>query len=62
MIFGFDCILRRIEAENRQSLHLIADIYSRYNVVGFNTYGEQYKSMHVNQTFSGIAFGQDPVH
>ena len=61
MVLGFNCILRRIEAENGQSLHLIADVYSRYNVVGFNTYGEQYKSMHINQTFSGIAFGQGPA-
>ena len=58
MILGFDCILRRIEAENRGSLHHIADVYQRHNVVGFHTYGEQFKSMHVNQTFSGVAFGQ----
>jgi hypothetical protein len=58
MILGFDCILRRIEAENRQSLHKIAEVYRRHKVVGFNTYGEQYKSMHVNQTFTGIAFGK----
>jgi hypothetical protein len=27
-------------------------------VIGFNTYGEQYASMHLNQTFSGVAFGR----
>jgi hypothetical protein len=27
-------------------------------VVGFCTYGEQYMSMHVNQTFTGIAIGE----
>jgi hypothetical protein len=27
------------------------------NVIGFSTYGEQFRSMHLNQTFSGVAFG-----
>jgi hypothetical protein len=27
-------------------------------VVGFSTYGEQYRSMHVNQTFTGVAIGK----
>jgi hypothetical protein len=26
-------------------------------VVGFSTYGEQFRGMHVNQTLTGIAFG-----
>jgi len=26
-------------------------------VIGFATYGEQFNSMHVNQTFTGIAIG-----
>ena len=58
VVLGFDCILRRVEAENRQLGHSIAALYRRYNVVGFNTYGEQYRSMHINQTFTGIAFGR----
>ncbi|GJD58178.1 hypothetical protein IFDJLNFL_4094 [Methylobacterium dankookense] len=38
----------------------IADLYRRYNVVGFETYGEQYRAMHLNQTFTGIAIGKLP--
>lgn len=54
VIVGFDCILRRLEAEQNQQTIAVSEILSKYNVVGFNTYGEQYRSMHVNQTFTGV--------
>ena len=57
LVLGFDCVLRRIEAEARQQRREIADLYRQYRVVGFETYGEQYRSMHLNQTFTGIAIG-----
>ncbi|MCH9809005.1 MAG: FIST C-terminal domain-containing protein [Alphaproteobacteria bacterium] len=57
MILGFDCILRRLDAENRQMGAKIEELYRRHNVVGFHTYGEQYNAMHLNQTLTGIAFG-----
>lgn len=56
-VLGFDCVLRKIDAHNRQVTHKISEIYQDNNVIGFNTYGEQYRSMHLNQTFTGIAFG-----
>lgn len=56
-VLGFDCILRRLDAENRQIRHQLSDIYRRFNVVGFHTYGEQFNAMHLNQTLTGIAFG-----
>lgn len=58
LVIGFDCVLRRLDAESRQVRHRIADLYRRYGVVGFETYGEQYRSMHLNQTFTGIAIGR----
>ena len=57
LILGFDCILRRLDAENRQMGSRIEKIYKRHRVVGFHTYGEQYNAMHLNQTLTGIAFG-----
>lgn len=54
-ILGFDCILRRIEAEQRQMSRGLSDIMSDYNVTGFSTYGEQIGPLHVNHTMSGIA-------
>lgn len=58
LVLGFDCVLRRLDAEHRQALRAMSDIYRRYRVFGFNTYGEQYKAMHLNQTFTGIAIGR----
>lgn len=58
MIFGFDCILRRLDAENRQVFRGMSELYTHYNVVGFGTYGEQYQSLHLNQTLTGIAFAR----
>jgi hypothetical protein len=55
---GFDCLHRRLDAEQRQIIREMADLYVRNNVVGFNTYGEQFESMHLNQTFSGVAVGK----
>ena len=57
-VLGFDCTLRMVDAQNRQVKHRIAEIYRENNVVGFNTFGEQYNSMHLNQTFTGIAFAR----
>ena len=58
LYIGFDCIHRRLDAEQRQIARDQSDLYRRHHVVGFNTYGEQFGSMHLNQTFVGIAVGQ----
>jgi hypothetical protein len=56
-VLGFDCALRRLDAENRQLKRELSDVYSDFGVVGFNTYGEQFGAMHLNQTFTGLAIG-----
>lgn len=58
VVLGFDCVLRRLDARNRQSLRSIEELYRSRKVIGFGTYGEQYRSMHLNQTLTGIAFGR----
>lgn len=57
VVLGFDCVLRRLDAKNRQSFRAISQLYQEQKVIGFGTYGEQYRSMHLNQTLTGIAFG-----
>ncbi len=57
-IIAFDCVLNRIDAEQRQIARDVSQLYARHRVVGFNTYGEQYHALHVNQTFSGLAIGK----
>ncbi len=54
-IIGCDCILRRVEVEQAQRSREISGILARHRVVGFNTYGEQFHSVHVNQTLTGVA-------
>jgi hypothetical protein len=56
-VIAFDCFLRRIGMENRQMTRTMQEIYRSYGLVGFNTYGEQYNNMHLNQTLTGIAIG-----
>lgn len=54
-IIGCDCLLRRIEAEQRQMTHALSDVMTSHNVTGFSTYGEQIGPLHVNHTMSGVA-------
>lgn len=57
VIIGCDCILRRLEIERKQVKGEISKILLENKVIGFSTYGEQYNSMHVNQSFTGVAIG-----
>jgi hypothetical protein len=57
---GFECVLRRLDAEQHQFARDMSELYRNNNVVGFHTYGEQYRSMHVNQTLTGVAIGKRP--
>ena len=55
IVLACDCILRRLEAQEKQKSHALSQIMSDNRVFGFSTYGEQYNSMHVNQTLTGVA-------
>ncbi len=54
IIIGCDCILRRLEMEQHGIDSDIGQVFAQNRVVGFSTYGEQFNSVHVNQTFTGI--------
>ncbi|MFN4202924.1 MAG: FIST N-terminal domain-containing protein [Tabrizicola sp.] len=54
-ILACDCILRRIEALEKQRFGAVSRLLKQHGVVGFSTYGEQLNSMHVNQTMTGVA-------
>ena len=55
VVLACDCILRRVEAEQKQMTQAISKILRENHVMGFSTYGEQINSMHVNQTLTGVA-------
>jgi hypothetical protein len=54
-ILACDCMLRRIEAEERQLGATLGGLLARHRAVGFSTYGEQLGALHVNQTLTGVA-------
>lgn len=57
-VMACDCVLRNIEISQAGLKHHIERIFRDNNTVGFGTYGEQYRGIHVNQTLTGIAFGE----
>ncbi|HEX2670453.1 MAG TPA: FIST C-terminal domain-containing protein, partial [Polyangiaceae bacterium] len=57
LVLGCDCVLRRIEIQQRHLADEVSRIFIDNRVVGFATYGEQFNAMHVNQTFAGVAIG-----
>lgn len=58
IILAFDCILRRFEIEQNGLSDELDDLLANQKIIGFNTYGEQCYSVHVNQTLTGVAFGR----
>jgi len=61
LILGCDCILRLLECRARNIVDAVSARLAASRVIGFNTFGEQYRGMHINQTFTGIAFGKRPA-
>lgn len=57
-VLGFDCLWRKVEMENRQMGGAMEGLYRRFRVNGFNTYGEQFNGIHLNQTLTGLALGR----
>ncbi len=57
LVIACDCILRRLEIVQGRLIDRVGGVLRRNNVIGFNSYGEQYRGVHVNQTFIGIAIG-----
>ena len=61
LIITCDCILRRLEIMQNKLEDQVGTILNNSNAVGFNTYGEQFHGVHVNQTLTGIAIGAPPA-
>ncbi|MDP3976860.1 MAG: nitric oxide-sensing protein NosP [Pseudomonas sp.] len=57
LVLGCDCILRKLEIAQSPVKQRIGEVLLQNNTVGFNTYGEQFRGVHVNQTLVGIAIG-----
>ncbi|MCV6589822.1 MAG: FIST C-terminal domain-containing protein [Marinobacterium sp.] len=59
LVIGCDCLLRRVEARALGREAELSALLRRFRVIGFNTYGEHYSGMVFNQTFTGVAIGQN---
>jgi hypothetical protein len=57
LVLTFDCILRKLEIAGAGLEPSVSEILRRNNAVGFNTYGEQFCGVHVNQTLTAVALG-----
>ncbi|MFK4533444.1 hypothetical protein ABIA00_001627 [Bradyrhizobium ottawaense] len=57
LYIGFECIYRRISAEQHQRDLDICDLYRSHRVFGCNTYGQLYGARHLNRTLTGVAIG-----
>ena len=58
LTIGCDCFLRRLEIEGHGGVEPVSAFLRSQPVIGFNTYGEQFNGMHINQTFTGVAIGR----
>jgi hypothetical protein len=61
LVLGCDCILRKLEIFQSSLTDRVGEVFLRNNTIGFNTYGEQFHGVHVNQTLVGIAIGTDSM-
>jgi hypothetical protein len=57
LVLGCDCILRRLELQQKNQIDEAQTILDSSEFIGFSTYGEQFNGIHVNQTLTGIALG-----
>ncbi|MEO7036747.1 MAG: FIST N-terminal domain-containing protein [Polyangiaceae bacterium] len=59
VVLGCDCVLRRLEYEHMGNANAVGELMAQNHVVGFNTYGEQYNAIYVNQTLSAVALAAE---
>lgn len=57
LVLTFDCALRAQEVSRSRANDRVDAVFRSNSAVGFNTYGEQFRGAHVNQTLTGIAIG-----
>jgi hypothetical protein len=57
LVIGCDCILRNLEITQNGLKEGVDKLFRENAAIGFNSYGEQFHGVHVNQTLTGIAIG-----
>ncbi|MCL2830909.1 MAG: FIST C-terminal domain-containing protein [Betaproteobacteria bacterium] len=59
LIFGSDCMHRRLEMQRDGNIGEANSILSHYPFIGFSTYGEQFYGVHVNYTLTALVLGNE---
>ncbi len=59
LVLGCDCAARKMIYEQQGLMDDISQIYVENNVIGFASFGEQYNTIHMNNSFCCIAIGKD---
>ena len=59
LVLGFNCAARQYEMDQLGIKPQIAELMQRYHVLGFSTLGEQYNTIHANNSFTCVAFGSE---
>lgn len=62
LVLGCDCAARKMICEEQGLMPEISKIYAENNVIGFATFGEQFNTIHMNNSFSCIAIGKGTAH
>ncbi|PCI33970.1 MAG: FIST domain containing protein [Alphaproteobacteria bacterium] len=62
LVLGCDCAARKMICEEQGIMEEMSEIYKENNVVGFATFGEQYHTIHMNNSFCCIAIGKETTH
>lgn len=60
LVFACDCILRNLEVTQNGLKERVEEIFMQNNTIGFCSYGEQFRGVHVTQTLIGCAIGTAP--
>lgn len=57
LVIGFDCAARTADMERHGLTQSVAGLFEKHRVVGFSTLGEQFNTIHVNNSFTclGVA-------
>jgi signal transduction histidine kinase/CheY-like chemotaxis protein/HPt (histidine-containing phosphotransfer) domain-containing protein len=55
----FNCIQRYLELFEKEKIDTFNNVFNKYPMIGFNTYGEELFTHH-NQTLTAVFFGQRP--
>jgi len=57
LIFGSDCVQRRLEIQQRGEVEKANEVLAHYPFIGFSTFGEQFCGVHVNYTLTALVLG-----